>query len=98
MGISTSRYLPANGTAGFARSLVNGNNRVPWPPPIMTERTLLVLIDWRPVYDIETPKRLQNYLLFYSSFACQSKVNIGREGRDPTLSLIHISEPTRLLS
>src|SRR5207245_10379007 len=29
------RYLPPSGTAGFARSLVNGNKRVPAPPPMM---------------------------------------------------------------
>src|SRR5215471_21540976 len=29
IGMSTIRYLPARGTAGFARSLVSGNNRVP---------------------------------------------------------------------
>src|SRR4029453_11407153 len=27
-------YLPPSGTAGLARSLVNGNKRVPAPPPI----------------------------------------------------------------
>src|ERR1044071_1163709 len=53
IGMSTSRYLPARGTAGFARSLVSGNRRVPWPPPMMTERTLLVLTDCRPVCDID---------------------------------------------
>src|SRR5882724_6487180 len=51
MGMSTRRYFPASGTAGLARSLVKGNSRVPWPPPIMTESTLLVLIDCRPVSD-----------------------------------------------
>src|SRR5262245_53354590 len=45
IGISTMRYLPARGTAGFARSLVSGNNRVPAPPPSTTERTRLVLGD-----------------------------------------------------
>ena len=40
---------PASGTAGFARSLVSGNSRVPAPPPMMTERTLLVLGDIRAV-------------------------------------------------
>src|ERR1700722_5124740 len=35
IGISTNRYFPARGTAGFARSLVNGNRRVPAPPPMM---------------------------------------------------------------
>ena|SRR5471030_515726 len=53
MGMSTSRYFPASGTAGFARSFVSGNSRVPWPPPMMTQRTLLVLSDWRPVCGIK---------------------------------------------
>ena len=51
IGMSTSRYLPASGTAGLARSLVSGNRRVPCPPPMMTQRTLLVLCVWRPVRD-----------------------------------------------
>src|SRR2546421_10785587 len=34
IGISTMRYLPPRGTAGFDRSFVNGNKRVPAPPPI----------------------------------------------------------------
>src|SRR5438477_9548131 len=54
IGISTNRYLPASGTAGLARSLVSGNKRVPWPPPMITDRTLLVLIDCRPVCDPAT--------------------------------------------
>src|SRR2546428_646364 len=29
------RYFPPSGTAGFARSFVNGNKRVPAPPPMM---------------------------------------------------------------
>src|SRR3954452_13509952 len=33
IGISTSRYLPPIGTAGFDRVWVSGNNRLPWPPP-----------------------------------------------------------------
>jgi hypothetical protein len=33
MGMSTSRYFPPNGTAGFALAWVNGNKRVPFPPP-----------------------------------------------------------------
>src|SRR5437773_10683990 len=40
IGISTRRYLPASGTAGFERSLVSGNRRLPCPPPIITESTL----------------------------------------------------------
>src|SRR5262245_8861490 len=47
IGMSTSRYLPAKGTAGLERSLVNGNNRVPAPPPMITESTLLVFGDSR---------------------------------------------------
>src|SRR5467141_1981578 len=35
IGISTIRYFPPSGTAGFARSFVNGNKRVPAPPPMM---------------------------------------------------------------
>src|SRR5476651_506674 len=54
MGMSTSRYFPASGTAGFARSFVSGNRRVPCPPPMMTQRTLLVLVVWR-VLDIKVP-------------------------------------------
>src|SRR5437773_10131309 len=52
MGISTNRYLPASGTAGFARSFVNGNSRVPCPPPMITESTLLVLVVMRWPFDI----------------------------------------------
>ena len=52
IGMSTSRYLPASGTAGLARSLVSGNRREPCPPPMMTQSTLLVLVDWR-VLDIK---------------------------------------------
>src|SRR5947207_2185219 len=57
MGISTRRYLPASGTAGLERSLVSGKRRAPWPPPIMTDSTLLVLIDCRPESDIQSPFR-----------------------------------------
>src|ERR1041385_2237991 len=49
IGMSTSRYLPASGTAGLARSFVSGNSRVPAPPPMITESTLLVLGDMREV-------------------------------------------------
>src|ERR1051326_344581 len=56
MGISTRRYLPARGTAGLARSFVNGKRRVPCPPPMITESTLLVFADCRPVYDIAKPR------------------------------------------
>jgi hypothetical protein len=36
MGISTRRYLPAMGTAGFERLAVSGYNLDPAPPPKMT--------------------------------------------------------------
>jgi hypothetical protein len=36
IGISTNRYLPAIGTAGFERLAVNGYNLVPAPPPKIT--------------------------------------------------------------
>jgi hypothetical protein len=56
IGISTSRYLPASGTAGFARSLVSGNKRVPCPPPIITESTLaLMSADLRLMCDMPMP-------------------------------------------
>jgi hypothetical protein len=38
IGISTNRYLPAIGTAGFERLAVRGYNRVPAPPPRITAR------------------------------------------------------------
>src|SRR6266446_3569233 len=47
IGMSTKRYLPARGTAGFARSLVKGKSRVPAPPPIITDKTLLMFGDMR---------------------------------------------------
>ena len=47
IGMSTRRYLPASGTAGLLRSRVNGNSRRPCPPPMMTDRILLVLTDMR---------------------------------------------------
>jgi hypothetical protein len=37
--MSISRYLAASGTAGFERSAVSGNNRVPRPPPNTTATT-----------------------------------------------------------
>ena len=39
-GISTKRYFPARGTAGFERSLVKGKSRDPTPPPMMMESVL----------------------------------------------------------
>src|SRR5581483_154704 len=41
IGMSTMRYLPPSGTAGFERSLVSGNRRVPAPPPMMIARDCL---------------------------------------------------------
>lgn len=40
IGISTSLYLPAIGTAGFDLFSVNGYNLDPWPPPKMILSTL----------------------------------------------------------
>jgi hypothetical protein len=42
MGITTKRYLPAMGTAGFERAAVNGYNLVPAPPPSITAITEFV--------------------------------------------------------
>jgi hypothetical protein len=39
IGISTSLYLPAMGTAGLERLAVNGYKRVPAPPPKITANT-----------------------------------------------------------
>jgi len=39
IGISISRYFPPSGTAGFDRSLVSGNKRLPAPPARMIEMT-----------------------------------------------------------
>src|SRR5688572_22378350 len=50
IGISTRRYLPPSGTAGFERSFVNGNSRVPAPPPRITARTFRELRNFRPVF------------------------------------------------
>src|SRR5271156_1796827 len=38
---SMMRYLPPNGTAGFARSRVNGCSRVPCPPAIISANVLI---------------------------------------------------------
>jgi hypothetical protein len=40
MGMSTKRYLPPNGTAGFERCQVRGKSRVPAPPPKISAKTL----------------------------------------------------------
>src|SRR5262249_13065486 len=46
---STMRYLPPKGTAGFARSLVSGYRRVPFPPArtIPSTRSLMRLFSRR---------------------------------------------------
>src|SRR5690606_14179477 len=41
IGISTRRYFPPSGTAGFARSLVSGKRREPAPPPMMIDNVRL---------------------------------------------------------
>src|SRR5205823_5838462 len=51
IGTSISRYLPPSGTAGFDRSWVRGNRRLPAPPARMIDRTcvgfsLLFRIIW----------------------------------------------------
>src|SRR6218665_2969215 len=43
IGMSTNRYLPAIGTAGFERVCVSGDNLEPWPPPRITPKTLSVM-------------------------------------------------------
>src|SRR2546421_10943255 len=40
IAISTSRYFPPSGTAGFDRCCVSGNKRVPAPPPRITASRL----------------------------------------------------------
>jgi hypothetical protein len=47
IGISTNRYLPAMGTAGFERLEVSGYNRLPAPPPRITATTAFdILVIW----------------------------------------------------
>jgi hypothetical protein len=41
IGISTKRYLPAMGTAGFERLAVKGDNLDPAPPPKIMETVSL---------------------------------------------------------
>src|SRR5581483_5791126 len=83
MGISTSRYLPARGTAGLARSLVRGKSRVPCPPPMMIESTLLVLIDWRPDCGIGNLCLSVGTLYVYNAVRGQRASDIAN-GRDGT--------------
>jgi hypothetical protein len=42
MGISTKRYFPAIGTAGFDLDAVSGYKRLPAPPPSITATTVLL--------------------------------------------------------
>ena len=42
IGTSMRRNFPATGTAGLARSLVSGHNRVPCPPPRMAVTTFRI--------------------------------------------------------
>ena len=44
IGMSTKRYLPAMGTAGFDRLAVRGYNLVPAPPPKMTAKISWLII------------------------------------------------------
>src|SRR5689334_19124592 len=46
MGMSTNRYFPAIGTAGFERLAVRGYRRVPAPPPRMTAITCLLICNF----------------------------------------------------
>jgi hypothetical protein len=43
MGISTSLYFPARGTAGLLLLTVSGNRREPAPPPRITATTDLLI-------------------------------------------------------
>ena len=45
IGISTNRYLPAMGTAGFDLLAVNGDNLEPAPPPKIIETKIVLNID-----------------------------------------------------
>jgi hypothetical protein len=47
MGMSTSRYFPAIGTAGFDLLAVKGDNLEPAPPPKIIETVSLAYIAMR---------------------------------------------------
>jgi len=48
IGISTRRYFPAIGTAGFDRLAVRGKSLVPAPPPKITAKiSWLIILDDR---------------------------------------------------
>src|SRR5260221_12861037 len=79
IGMSTKRYLPASGTAGLDRSLVKGKSRVPAPPPIMTDRTLLVFGDMRlPCIIKKVP--FFEYLTFLYPALCWKRKRHSAEG------------------
>src|SRR5262245_51298840 len=46
IGMSISRYLPPNGTAGFDRMWVSGNSLVPRPPPRISVSTSFMALSY----------------------------------------------------
>src|SRR5262249_14981545 len=62
IGISTMRYFPPSGTAGLARSFVNGNKRVPAPPPIMMASVPCVVPGGSAGVDIVDKSRRESFL------------------------------------
>jgi hypothetical protein len=62
MGISTSRYLPAMGTAGLERLAVNGYNLDPAPPPKMMLSISLDIDIAMNVYDLDCEKLRNNFV------------------------------------
>ena len=63
MGISTNRYFPAIGTAGLLRLAVNGYNRVPAPPPNITDKISLDIHKrFMNLNDLFTLPEVNNYL------------------------------------
>jgi len=44
IGMSTNRYFPAIGTAGFERLSVSGASLDPWPPPKMMANVFLFMV------------------------------------------------------
>src|SRR5512135_3152588 len=86
IGMSTRRYFPARGTAGLARSLVSGKSRVPAPPPIITDSTLLVLASWRLVCDIayDSPEKLNPASAGTASTIAVASTGEGASGHCPS--------------
>src|SRR5690348_11367042 len=60
IGMSMRRYLAPRGTAGLARSLVNGYSRVPAPPPKMIANTRFTYRPHFKDYCIARPCRGKN--------------------------------------